>query len=255
MSSDYLLDALRDDLGKMAGRDLSPLEVSVLDSGVDATHPDLEGRIVDAFRIDMVDGKPSPVEIGAGTNNDAYGHGTGVASIICGIAPNVKIVDIRVLGSDNKGSGQALVEGLKMAVRRNSRLINMSLAASANFSQSIFPICERAYHRGQILVASKKNMPLADMGFPAEFSNCVSVDNESFPSPFHFKYQPDEVIEFAAHGEQVPCAAPGGGYTESTGTSFATPTVCGIACLITGAYPMIRPFELKTLLKHFAMAD
>ncbi len=252
MTTDYMIEALNDDLESMAERELEQFEVCVLDSGVDASHPDLVDRVSQAFRIDMVEGKPKVIDIEPGVDNDAYGHGTGVASIICRIAPNVKIVDIRVLGSDNKGSGLALVEGLRTAVKRKSRLVNMSLAASSNFSQNIFPLCERSYHYNQILVASKKNMPLHDMGFPAEFSNCISVDHEDFPSPFYFWYLPDNVIEYAAHGEEVPCAAPGGGYTTSTGTSFATPTVTGLCSLIVGAYPQLRPFELKTLLKAYA---
>jgi subtilisin len=252
VTSEYLKAALAEDLPGLATKTLAPLEVCVLDSGVDASHPDLAGRVIEAYRIETVDGKPQVESVAPGTNNDAYGHGTGVASIICRIAPNASIIDVRVLGSDNKGSGQALVEGLRLAVRRKARLVNMSLAASANFSQAIFPLCEKAYQQNQVLVAAKKNMPLHDMGFPAEFSNVISVDNFTFPSPFVFKYLPDQVIEYGAHGEEVLCAAPGGGYTTSTGTSFATPTVCGICTLIVGAFPLLRPFEVKTLLKAFA---
>jgi subtilisin family serine protease len=51
----------------------------------------------------------------------------------------------------------------------------------------------------------------------------------------------------------VPVAAAGGGYTTMTGTSFATPIMCGHVALLMGAYPGLTPFEIKTLLKAFAI--
>jgi len=242
-------------LRELKKKKLTPVEVAVLDSGVDATHKDLVKRVVAAYRVEVKGENARIVEVPLQTNNDVYGHGTGVASIIARLAPNARIIDVRVLGSDNRGSGLAAVEGLRHAVELKTRLVNMSLAASANFSTALLPLCEQAYHQNQIIVASRRNMPLHDDGFPAEFSATISVDNETFRSPFHFKYLPDQVIEYAAHGEEVVVAAPGGGYTTQTGTSFATPTVCGLCALIVGAYPDIRPFELKTILKALARGD
>jgi len=253
MNAHALLCALKERLQDLAAAALQSVEVAVLDSGLDASHPDLAGRVVSAHRVDTVDGRPTVVDVPLGTNNDAYGHGTGVGSIIARIAPNARLVDIRVLGQDNRGSGVALVEGLRFAVGRGSRLVNMSLAASASFAQSIFSLCERAYYRNQILVASKRNMPLTDLGFPAEFSSCISVDNEPLPSPLALLYRPDTQIEYAADGEGVVVAAPGGQYTTVTGTSFATPAVTGLCALIVGAHPDLRPFEVKALLKAFAL--
>jgi subtilisin family serine protease len=255
MSAGTFAEALSDRLEDLPGRELAPVEVAVLDSGVDATHPDLMDRIDTALRIDTEDGNPVVSEVERGTNNDVFGHGTGVASIIARIAPNARIVDIRVLGSDNKGSGVALVEGLRRAVDRRSRVVNMSLAAAAAFADKVFPLCEKAYYRNQVVVASRRNMPLWDNGYPAEFSSCISVDNRRFPSPYHFHYLADKVIEYAALGEEVPVAAAGGGYTTMTGTSFATPTIAGICALIVGAYPELRPFEVKALLKAWSAAD
>jgi len=259
-AGEYLQAALKEKLEDLPQRKLEPLEVCVIDSGVDASHPDLAGRVVKAYQIsslkeyvnDRLEEKPVVLPVEVGTNNDDFGHGTGVSSIICRIAPNASIVDIRVLGKDNKGSNLALVKGLSVAVERKSRLVNMSVAANKLKGKTILSLCEKAYLQNQIIVAAKRNNPFPDSGYPAVFSNVISIDNETFPSPFLFRYLPGELIEYAAHGEEVPCAAPGGGYTTSTGTSFATPTVCGLCALIIGAYPMLRPFELKTLLKAFA---
>jgi subtilisin family serine protease len=129
----------------------------------------------------------------------------------------------------------------------------MSLAATASFADRILPLCEKAYYQNQVVVASRRNMPLWDNGYPAEFSSCISVDNQAFETPFRFRYLADRIVEYAAHGEEVPVAAAGGGYTTMTGTSFATPTIAGICALIAGAYPGLRPFEVKSLLKAWAV--
>ena len=235
----------------LIGGKLEPVEVAILDSGIDASHPALRGRIVAAFRVEGGRRKPT-VRPARRKNNDGYGHGTAVASIIARIAPNARLVDIRVLGPDNQGSGAALIEGLRFAVKRGSRLINMSLAATGEFAAALHALCETAYYRNQVLVAAKRNMPLVDNGFPAEFSSCIGVDNRAFPSPFVFRFIPGQTIEYAAHGTAVVVAAPGGRYTTSTGTSFATPTITGICARMLGAYPDMRPFEVKSLLKLFA---
>ncbi len=175
-------------LGKVR---LRPVEVAILDSGIDASHPALRGRIVAAFRVEGGQKQPK-VRPARRKNNDDYGHGTAVASIIARIAPNARLVDIRVLGPDNQGSGAALIEGLRFAVERGSRIINMSLAATAEFAAGLHALCETAYYQNQVVVAAKRNMPLVDNGFPAEFSSCIGVDNRAFPSPFVFRFIPGQ---------------------------------------------------------------
>jgi len=238
----------------LACRDLPPIEVLVLDSGVDATHPALAGRVAAAYHIEIENDRPRVVEISPNTNNDVFGHGTAVAGVVCGLAPNARIVDVRVLGANGVGSGPALLEGLRFAVEnRKSKIVNMSLAAKVS-KDTVLGLCETAYYANQIIVASKRNNAFfGGIGFPAEFSNCISVDTESFPTQYAFKYQQDSIIEFEAHGEEVVVPAPGGGYTTKTGTSFATPAVAGICALLVGAYPELRPFELKTLLRAWSV--
>ena len=117
----------------------------------------------------------------------------------------------------------------------------MSLAATAEFAAALHALCETAYYQNQVVVAAKRNMPLVDNGFPAEFSSCIGVDNRAFPSPFVFRFMPGQVIEYAAHGTGVAVAAPGGGYSTKTGTSFATPTISGICARHAGRLPGYAP--------------
>ncbi|MEW6280609.1 MAG: S8 family serine peptidase [Candidatus Eremiobacterota bacterium] len=253
MALSQLREALALPLSELVTRAHAPVEVAVLDSGVDATHADLAGRVVAAYNVVLADGVPAVQEIASNTNNDGFGHGTAVASIICRLAPNARIVDVRVLGGSPVGAGAAMVLGLEEALKRRSRLVNISLAASAKFSQTLWGLCEKAYRANQIVVASRRNMPLHDDGFPAEFSNCISVDREHFESPFKIEFRDDQTIEFAAHGDDVVAAAPGGGYTTMTGTSFATPTITGIVALLLGTFPELRLFEVKSILKANAL--
>lgn len=244
--------ALGQTLQELAAQTLPPVEVAVVDSGVDATHPDLAGRVVRAYRAEVVGEEAQLSEQPLGQNLDAYGHGTAVASIVARVAPNARIVDVRVLNPGNVGAGKALLKGFEHAVGSGIRVINLSLAATATFAQQLHGLCERAYRSGQVVVAAKRNMPLADNGYPAELSSCISVDVGTVVSALEVQYRDDHPIEFAGHGENVPCAAAGGGYTTMTGTSFASPAVSGLCALLVGAYPTLRPFDVKSLLRAFA---
>jgi subtilisin family serine protease len=231
---------------------LAPVTVAVVDSGVDATHPELRGRVTQAARVEPAGKIHRVVKVAVPRNADVYGHGTAVASIICRIAPNARILDVRVLDPSNVCSGDTLIRGFRHAIESRARVINMSLAASAAFAASLRDLCETAYRRNQLVVAARRNMPLTDEGFPAEVATCIGVDNKRLPSQLQVLFRQEGVIEFAAHGEDVMVAAPGGGTTRLTGTSFAAPAVSGICALLVGACPDLRPFDVKTLLRAFA---
>jgi subtilisin family serine protease len=239
------LEALRD-------RELAPVEVAVLDSGIDSTHPDLATRVAAGYVVDLVDGGPEIRERSLTENPDPLGHGTGVASIIAAIAPNARLVDYRVLGAANIGAGSAVLAALREAVARRCAVVNLSLAVTAEFAPRLLTLVERAYHQGQVVVAARRNMPLADLGYPAEFSATVSVEADQFATPFKLRYNVDSTIEYVGRGEEVTVAATGGGYTTKTGTSFATPAIAGLCALLLGAFPELRPFEVKAALKAFA---
>jgi subtilisin family serine protease len=231
---------------------LAPVEVAVIDSGIDASHPDLVGRVKAAYSLNETSGRVEMVQLDCKANNDAFGHGTAVASIICRVAPNAVVTDIRVLGADNKGTGDRLVGGLRAAVRSRCRLINMSIAAPATVAPALGALCDRAWYQRQTVVAAKRNVPITNEGFPAEFANCIGVDSGKLASPYDIQFRDGRMIELAALGEDVPVAVAGGGYTSMTGTSFATPTVTALCALLLGRMPDLTPFEVRTLLKEIA---
>jgi subtilisin len=247
-----LLSALDVKFPDLTARPLEPVMVAVIDSGIDATHPALAGKVMEAFTVEKSGAEYQVVQGAVPANADLYGHGTAVASIICGLAPNARIIDIRVLDTLNVGPGEALLAGFRYAVAQKIRILNMSLAAKAAFAEKLHALCETAYYQNQLVIAARRNMPLTDDGFPAQLSSSIGVDLGKFLSQFHLKFHPDRPIEFMAHGEEVTVAAAGGGYTTMTGTSFATPAISGICALLVGAFPDLRPFEVKSILRWFA---
>jgi subtilisin family serine protease len=250
-----LARALERPVAELSKRELQPINVGVLDSGIDGSHPDLRGRVIRAIAFEAdAEGNVGSRAADPAANNDLYGHGTGVASIISRIAPNARFIDIRVLGGNNRGSGEALMAGFEHAVKSEAQLLNMSLAASEKFLPRMNALSETAYRRGMVIVASRRNMPLQDEGYPAALIPCVGVDNCG-PGPEGVWRYRMEIIEYAAHGVDVPVAAHGGGYTTMTGTSFATPIMAGFVALLLGAHPGLRPFEVKAILKALAAEE
>ncbi|MDD3445952.1 MAG: S8 family serine peptidase [Zavarzinia sp.] len=234
------------------GTTLEPVDVAVIDSGVDATHPDLAGRVASQWTVEEAEGRLTALELETGINNDTFGHGTAVAGIIARIAPNARIHDIRVLDARNRGDPTASLVAFRHVLAKRHRLINMSLAIPASQRDALYKLCESAYQRNQVVVAAKRNVPVTDEGLPAEFSSVISIDNHNVPE-MTLRFIDQGLIEFATLGNELTVPAPGGGYTVKTGTSFATPTVTGMCCLFLGRWPTLRQFELKTILK--ARAD
>ena len=84
------------------------------------------------------------------------------------------------------------------------------------------------------------------------FSSVISVDREDFDDRYRIRFRPKSFIEYDAAGTKIRVPAPGGGYTETTGTSFATPHVTGLVALLLEVMPGLLPVEAKVILKSLA---
>jgi len=230
------------------------VEVAVIDSGIDASHPDLRGKVERACVVrEGKDGEIECEEIPAKDSYDSFGHGTAVAGIITEIAPDAKIINVKVLNEYNSCTGDILIRGIKWALDQDITLVNMSLATSKErYIPAIFELCEQAYVQNSIIVASRRNF--GDLGCPAMFSSVISVDREDFDNKYLLCFKPRSLIEFDARGTRVKVPAPGGAYTELTGTSFATPHVTGMVALLLQTMPDLSPVEAKVILKSMALA-
>jgi subtilisin family serine protease len=204
--------------------------VAVIDSGICAGHPDLAGRVLPGF--DFVDDDTDPT--------DVLGHGCGVAGVIAassgnqigiaGVAPNARILPLRVLDANGLGQYSNIAAAIIYAADQGARVINLSLAGP-QYSQAIADAVDYAARRGVILIAAAGNNGTEGAWYPAALPSVVAVGSID-PSLTR--------SAFSNYGANVPVLAPGrdilttalnGDYTMMTGTSFAAPHVAGIAAL------------------------
>ena len=249
-----LPDILSTPLCRLAEKNPKPVKVAVLDTGIDARHEALAGRVVRAVGYRRENGESVAARLSHRANNDPSGHGTGAAAIIALLAPNARLIDYRVLDADNGGYGSTVLQGLRDAIDSDAEIINVSVAFTKDrYWDETARLLEEAYRHNKIVVAAKRNIPRpGDLGLPAELSNAISVDMGDYPDSFTLRYLKGSPIEFSAHGSSVLTARAGGGYTRLTGTSFATPTVAAFCALLRGLNRDLKLFEIKTLLKHYA---
>jgi subtilisin family serine protease len=234
------------DWKKRSGKSVS---VAVIDSGVDAEHADLSGKI-----IESVEARPDNKRIvfERSTSGDSAGHGTACAGIIASIAPDAEIYSIKVLGAGGLGDGQAFLAGLEYAIKKRYRVINLSLGTTKpQFFAPLHDLLDRAYQAGCIVVAAANNLP--QPSFPSVFSSSlISVIKSAETDPFNFGFQYGEVIELTAPGVNVRTPWVGGGYRNLTGNSFACPHIVGIIALLLDMHPDLTPFEVKSALYAIA---
>lgn len=234
------------------GRTGKGVRVAVVDSGIDAEHPALKGKVKESVEAVVQNGR---VQFQPSTTGDAAGHGTACAGIITEVAPEVELYSIKVLGSNASGSGDMFLAGLDWAIKQKMQVVNLSLGTTKpDYFAPLHDLIDRAYHAGCIVVAAANNLP--QPSFPSIFSSSlVSVVKNDGTDPFDFGYRYGEVIELVAPGVQIKTTWPGGGYRQLTGNSFACPYIAGIIALIIEAHPKLTPFQIKSVLYAIAMRN
>jgi subtilisin len=220
------------------------VSVAVVDSGVDRDHPDV-GGVAEAVVV-RADDDGAPVAE-PDREPDVSGHGTGCAGLVRALAPECELISVRVLGADSTGTGRDLVAGLRWAIARGCRVVNLSLATTRReFTGALHELVDEAYFNGSVVVASAHNMPVAS--WPWRFSSVVSVASHDRADPFEFHYNPAPPVEFFARGADIDVAWPGGGHIRVTGNSFATPHISGLCALILSKHPRLTSFQVKSIL-------
>ncbi|HEX7197559.1 MAG TPA: S8 family serine peptidase [Candidatus Limnocylindria bacterium] len=224
------------------------VRVGIIDSGLENSHPLLAGRVVENVTVEL--GKEGPAVVPDG-QVDMFGHGTACGAIILGLAPEVELISIRVLGADLRGKGTAFAAGLEWAIDQGLEVCNLSLSSK---SESLYPVfhdlADRAYFGGTALVSAANNVPAPS--YPSLFSSVFSVAAHAEPDPWRIYYNPAPPVEFGAWGVDVPIAWKDGGSTVATGNSFAAPHLAGLVALILSKHPGLSPFEVKAILASVA---
>lgn len=250
-----------------AGYDGKGATVAVLDTGVDATHPDLAGKLgeVRNFTTDP-------------TANDGHGHGTHVASTIAGsgaasggshkgVAPGARLLIGKVL--DDKGSGpySAILGGMDWAARSGADIVSMSLGGSPTDGTDVLSLVlnDLSEETGTLFVVAAGNTG-ADysVGSPGTAERALTVgavDRDDKLAPFSSRGP-----RVGDNGAKPDLTAPGVGivaaraagtsmgspvdasYTAASGTSMATPHVAGAAAILAGRHPDWSARQLKDAL-------
>jgi len=225
------------------------ISVAIIDSGIDASHPDLLGRVAESVEA-RLDGKR--IIFDQSSTGDSAGHGTACAGIITRIAPDVRLHSIKVLGSAGIGDGQAFLAGLEYAIKHRYRVINLSLGTTKpQFFSPLHDLLDRAYQAGCIIVAAANNLP--HPSFPSVFSSSlISVIKSVETDPLNFGFHFGEVIELTAPGVNVRTAWLDHGYRNLTGNSFACPHIVGVIARLLEKHPDMTPFQVKSALYAIA---
>jgi len=228
--------------GDSTGRGLT---VAVIDSGLEADHPALAGRVVESVAVEFDDAGDPTIVADAGV--DLFGHGTACAGIVLGFAPEVELVSVRVLGANLRGRGTAFLAALDWCIERGIEVVNLSLSSRKEALFGTFhEVTDDAYFRGMKLVGAANNAQVAS--YPTVFASVFSVAAHAEPEPWRWYYNPRPPVEFGAWGVDVPIAWKDGGHTVATGNSFAAPHITGLLALLCARHPGLTPFEAKAIL-------
>ncbi|WP_329499217.1 S8 family peptidase [Kitasatospora herbaricolor] len=219
------------------------VRVCVVDSGIERDHP-LVGR-VDGSYVVLKDEDGIRVEP-TGTG-DTCGHGTACGGIVRRTAPDCELYSVRVLGERFSGTGEVLLAGLRWAVEQRFDVINLSLSTTrAQFTDALRTLADEAFFGRSVIVASAHNTPVES--FPWRFSSVLSVGSHQEEDPDLFLYNPNPPVEFFAPGQNVTVPWLGGRTIRTTGNSFATPYMAGMAARVLSKHPRMTAFQLKSVL-------
>ena len=265
---------------------LERVPVAVIDSGVDATHPELAGKILDARSF-----------VGGSAGVDTLGHGTFVAGLIAagvdngigiaGLAPSAELLVAKVVTASRAIPIEAEAKAIRWAVENGARVINMSLGGIRDpldpdrdsFSRLEADAVAYAVSNGVVVVAAVGNAdhapssPWPYASYPAALPHVlgVSASRETGGVP-KFSNRDKVYNDLAAPGERIlsifprpltarfpACSEQGYSscgpeeYREAQGTSFAAPQVSAAAALLLGLRPLLRPEQVTAILQRTAV--
>ncbi|MGW1023408.1 type VII secretion-associated serine protease mycosin [Streptomyces sp. NPDC002577] len=246
------------------------ITVAVLDTGVDATHPDLVGNVLkgkDLVGFGAQRGDETWANHGTGMAGiiAGHGHGPGNADGVLGVAPEAKILPVRVILEDGDPArkraratrGDALAEGIRWAADHGADVINLSLgddSKSAHPEPSEDAAVQYALKKGVVVVASAGNGGEKGdhISYPAAYPGVIAVtavDRYGTRASFSTRRWYATV---GAPGFDVVGADPDRRYYELWGTSAASAFVSGAVALVRAAHPGLDPAQIKQLLEDTA---
>jgi subtilisin family serine protease len=221
--------------------------IAVIDSGIDAKHPELVNSIGDSF--DALGSKEGP-----------HVHGTGIAGAIVaharliGSAPEARILAIRAFGTAAKGAestSYVLLKALDYTALHGAQIVNMSFAGPKD------PVIERSIAataaRGIVMVAASGNAgPTSPPLYPAANPNVIAVSATDAQDRLFAASNRGSHIAIAAPGVDIFLPAPDEKYQMISGTSFSAAYVSGLAALLLERNPALKSEQVRGILTKTA---
>ncbi|MGW1341463.1 type VII secretion-associated serine protease mycosin [Kribbella sp. NPDC002412] len=227
--------------------------VAVVDSGVDADHPQLRrpGKVLPGRDFFLVGKLPG--------NYDCVSHGTGVASIIAadaaagigfrGIAPGARILPVRVTDRETGDNGttrlideNVLARGIVYAVDQGAKVINLSMSGDQD-QAPVRKAVAYAVRKDVVVIAAVGNGQRAESGtlpsYPASYPGVLGVGAIDMAGARITGSQAGPYVDLVAPGDGVLAATRRTGHMYVSGTSFAAPFVAATAALVRSAWPKL----------------
>ncbi len=255
--------------------------VADIDTGVDPTHPALQGILLQGY--DFTRNQPGASELldyysstaacstcAPGYVNQssmaivdqssmaivdtapyvAFGHGTEVVGIIHLVAPKAKILPLKAFHANGTGYLSDILRAMYYAVQNNANVINMSFDFTSS-SNELTKAVNYANAHSVILVASAGNDGKQESVYPASIKNVMGVASTSdFDTRSTFSNYGSQVVWVAAPGEQIVTTYPFGSYAAGSGTSFSAPFVSGGMALLLNYDHDLTPTEAAWAIAH-----
>lgn len=217
--------------------------VAVIDSQIDAHHPDLAGAVAAEYNA-------------LGTPAPPHAHGTAMAGAIAahgtliGVAPKVRLLAVRAFAGDGAGAQGTtfnVLKGLDWAAAQNARVVNMSFAGPAD--ALLREMLGKAYRRGMVLIAAVGNGgPRSPPLYPAAYRDVIGVTAIGADDKLLQQANRGRQVTLAAPGVDVIADAPGDNYQLTTGTSVAAALASGVAALVLARDPKLTPAAVRRIL-------
>lgn len=228
--------------------------VAVIDTGADCTHPLLAGR-VSARSYDFANNTANVTDVNS--------HGTATAGLVADLTPDeVDVMVLRVYDDDNLSKPSLVLTALEYALENGATVVNMSLgwpnAIEKGYS-FLNSVLAQAYASGVVVVTAAGNRSQSNPGanaddvYPANQAAVLTVSGVDRDLAFDGGYSASGAsVDLCAPGTSVSVAAPDGGMTTRSGTSFAAPHVAAAAACVQLAQPGVTAARVRQTLYGYA---
>lgn len=210
-------------------------KVAILDTGIDGSHPDLDGVVVPGTSI--LDGSNGL--------SDPNGHGTAMAGIVAAETDNgagvagvayagVQVMPVTVLGPDGTGQDSDIIEGVVYAAENGADVILMAFS-NPGYSALLQEAIDYAWDEGAVLVAAVGNDGSSAPTFPAGDRGVIGVSSTDQSDALSSSSNYGQAVFLGAPGAGIATTSAGGDYGTISGTSAAAAHVAGAAALLKAA--------------------